>query len=142
MIRQLEDTSICRDPYELKSYIKKVVTYSTVGINAKDGFGNTSLFYSLLLKDMSLVHLLCEFGADVSCNINNSSIGIIDFASYYVTDTRIIEILNRRVNNSRSSGGVDVDSIQLDEGQIPPMDDNIALNLRRTKQPGPQSWLA
>ena len=145
MIRQLENTSICRDPFELKAYIKKVVTYSTTDINAKDNFGNTALFYALVLKDISLIHLLCEFGADVNCNINNSSIGIIDFASYYVTDTRILDILKRRrAISSRSLGEADVDSIQLDEVRIPPMDENIALNpnQRRTIQPGPQAWLS
>ena len=145
MIRQLEETSICRDPFELKAYIKTVVTYSTTDINAKDNFGNTALFYALVLKDTSMVHLLCEFGADVNITINNSSIDIMDYALSCITNTEIIEILQRRTTSPRSTREVDISSIQLNEIQMRSMNKTTFTLLtcsRRTIQPGPQSWLA
>ena len=147
MIRQLEETSICRDPFELKAYIKTVVTYSTTDINAKDNFGNTALFYALVLKDTSMVHLLCEFGADVNITINNSSIDIMDYALSCITDTRIIDALKRRqAVSSRSlyllQKVIDVNFVQLDEIQIPSIVYRNVFIQRRTIQPGPQLWLS
>ena len=121
----------CNDPSEVKIYIQSLLTHNA-DVSMKDEFGNTALCYAVALKDISLVTLLCEFNADVNCNVNNSTMTLLEYAHkmHLVKIAAILTARGARANIGQSKASAST-KVLMNSGDI---------YIKHSLRPASQSW--